>query len=136
VPTRTLQLTDSESPTPIPTLDISQGEILFSVYPNGEIRSLNLDGRILETLVNPSSSVEINNDRHANWLPDGSEISYTVDDFGQAEIWVMDDDGGNQHYLIGDVATGISGMKATRIGHRLVRTLLFQPQMMATRIFT
>jgi Tol biopolymer transport system component len=111
--TATIQPTEMPLPTKTPTpqsipLITIQGEILFSVYPDGDITIMNADGSDRRTLLDRPTDFEINLDRHANWLPDGTGISYTVDDFGQAEIWLMNSDGSNQRFLIGDVATNSS----------------------------
>jgi len=96
------------NPTPAATLDVSQGEILYSVYPDGDIGLVDADGSNPKILLDVPTDLEINDNRHASWLPDGSGISYTVDDFVQAEIWVMDSDGANPHFLIGGVASNSS----------------------------
>ena len=104
-PTHTPRPTINASPTPAPTVNVGQGEILFSVYPYGAIGTMSADGSGYRVLLNMPRTLAINNNRHASWLPDGSGISYTVDDFGQAEIWVMDSQGGDQRFLLGEVAT-------------------------------
>jgi Tol biopolymer transport system component len=94
-------------PTPSPAFqpEASQGQILFSVYPHGEIGLINADGSNQTILLDQPTNQGIYDDRFATWIPDGSGISYTIDNFTQAEIWVMDPDGGNPHLLIEDVLT-------------------------------
>lgn len=86
-----------------PTAD--QGQILFSTYPYGDIGLINADcsGRI--TLLDQPINQNIYNDRFAVWLPDGSGISYTIDNFTRAEIWVMDLDITNPRKLIQEAAS-------------------------------
>ena len=86
-----------------PTAD--QGQILFSVYPYGDIGLINADGSGQITLLDQPIDQDIYNDRFAVWLPDGSSISYTIDNFTRAEIWVMDSDGTNPRQLIQEAAS-------------------------------
>ena len=44
------------------------------------------------------------NGLYLTWRPDGEKISYVVDDFEKAEIWVMDSDGSGAERLVADVA--------------------------------
>jgi Tol biopolymer transport system component len=106
--TPTLTPASISTTTPAATVDVSQGEILFSVYPDGDIGLVDADGSNEKILLDAPMDLGFNTNRHASWLPDGSGISYTVDDFTQAEIWVMDSDGGNQHFLIGGAASNSS----------------------------
>ena len=100
--------TQFPTPTPAATLDVSQGEILMSVYPEGDIRWVNADGSNGQILLDEAIAFELNDNRHATWLPDGSGISYTIDDFTQVEIWVMDNQGDNHQFLLGGVASNSS----------------------------
>lgn len=100
------------SPTPSPkaelALTLDPGTILFSVYPYGEIQTIQTDGSNLTTLLDMPKTQDINNNRHAMWIPDGSGISYTVDNFSSAEIWRMNPDGSDQQLLISNAATDSS----------------------------
>jgi Tol biopolymer transport system component len=94
------------NPTAVPVSDIDSREILFSVYPNGDIGIMNSDGSNLQILLDTPPNLAINDNRHASWLPNGNGISYTVDDFsGNAEIWIMDSQGDNPQLLLEDVLT-------------------------------
>jgi Tol biopolymer transport system component len=97
-----LPSTPDSTATPAFEPDASQGKILFSVYPHGDIGLVNADGSNQNILLDQPINQDIYDDRFATWLPDGSGISYTIDDFSQAEIWVMDPDGGNPDLLIED----------------------------------
>jgi len=83
----------------------SRGTILFSLYPDGDIGTMNANGRNQQTLLDMAMGSSINNNRYATWLPDGSGVSYTVDDFVQAEIWLMDSHGDDPQFLLGQVAS-------------------------------
>jgi Tol biopolymer transport system component len=107
-PTRTQGPTESASPLPTLVVDASQGEILVSIYPYGDISTMNAEGSAGQMWIDMPVNAGINDNRHARWLPDGSGISYTLDDFGQAEIWMMDSDGGGERFLLGGVATDSS----------------------------
>jgi Tol biopolymer transport system component len=107
-PTRTHGPTQSASPTPTLLVAAAQGEILVSIYPYGDISTLDAEGGIGQMWIDMPVNAGINDNRHARWLPDGRGISYTLDDFGQAEIWVMDSDGGAGRFLLGGVATDSS----------------------------
>ena len=85
--------------------DAILGEILFSVYPKGDLGMIKADGSDMETLLEAPNNLVINDNRHAKWLPDGQRFSYTVDDFAQAEIWVAQTAGSDGQFLLGDVAT-------------------------------
>jgi Tol biopolymer transport system component len=61
------------------------------------------DGSEWLLLVNEVGRGEIFDNRQANWSPDGTKISYAVDDYWEAEIWVSNSDGSNPQFLIGDV---------------------------------
>jgi Tol biopolymer transport system component len=108
-------ITDEPAWTPEPTSTVKpplrlnpediQGEILCSIYPEGGIGLFKADGSELTILLEGSSSMEINDNRHAMWLPGGKGFSYTVDDFTQAEIWVTNTQGGPGQALVEDVAT-------------------------------
>ncbi len=82
-----------------------QGEILCSVYPDGELAIINADGSQISILLEASYDMDINCNRHPRWLPDGSGFSYTVDDFSHAEIWVTDSLEDPGQLFLGDVAT-------------------------------
>ena len=82
-----------------------QGEILCSIYPEGEIAVITADGSDLTIVLEGSPALGINDNRHPAWLPSGKGYSYTVDDFAQAEIWVADSLEGPGHFVLGDVAT-------------------------------
>lgn len=111
--------TATDKPEPSPThaatsapeaaeLDPGEGVLLFSHYPDGDIGIMHADGSGMEILHDESAGAEIQDNRHASWSPDGKRISYTVDDYDQAEIWIMDRDGENQRLLFGEAATDSS----------------------------
>ena len=81
------------------------GEILCSIYPEGDIGMIRVDGSEMTILLEASYEVVINDNRRATWLPGGKGFSYTVDDFSQTEIWVADSLGGPGQFLLDDVAT-------------------------------
>jgi Tol biopolymer transport system component len=81
------------------------GEILFSIYPQGDLGIVKADGSDMEILLEAPNNLEINCDRHAKWLPNGQGFSYTVDDFAQAEIWVAQSTSSEAQFLLGDAAT-------------------------------
>jgi Tol biopolymer transport system component len=80
------------------------GQILFSVYPDGDIAVMNAGGSNQTLLLDRTMPGDVFSDRLAAWRPDGKRISYAVDDFEQVEIWVMDSDGSDAHLLVGEVA--------------------------------
>jgi Tol biopolymer transport system component len=81
------------------------GEILFSIYPKGDLGMVKADGSDMEILLKAPTNMMINDDRHAKWLPDGQHYSYTVDDFTHAEIWVAQIASTEGQCLLGGVAT-------------------------------
>jgi TolB protein len=90
------------------SLDADQGEILCSIYPEGDIGSVKADGSEMTILMDTPASLDIYDNRHAAWLPDGNRFSYTLDDFIQAEIWVANVQGSKAQFLLGDVAADSS----------------------------
>lgn len=85
--------------------DALPGEILFSIYPNGDLGMVKANGSDKEILLKAPIDPVIYDNRHAKWLPDGQGFSYTVDDFTQAEIWVAQSTSSEGQFLLGDVAT-------------------------------
>ena len=84
--------------------DAILGEILFSIYPKGDIGMVKADGSDLEILLEAPKNLALNDNRHAKWLPDGQGFSYTIDDFAQAEIWMAQTVSSKGQFLLGDVA--------------------------------
>jgi Tol biopolymer transport system component len=82
-----------------------EGRILYSVYPEGDIAVTSADGNDLRLLIDQTMSDNLFSDRLAAWRPGGKQISYAVDDFEQAEIWIMDSGGGSEQRLVTDVAS-------------------------------
>ena len=107
-PTRTPNPTGTPRPLSPLRLDANQGEVLFSIYPRGDIGIVKADGSEMTILIEAPANLGINDNRHASWLPDGDRFSYTVDDFGQAEIWVANVQGSEARFLLGDIATNSS----------------------------
>jgi L-ascorbate metabolism protein UlaG (beta-lactamase superfamily) len=90
---------------PTPQADVPQeGEILLSAYPEGDIGVMNADGSDWRIMLDRRTSGDIYSERHARWHPDGQHVSYVIDDFAQAAIWVMQSDGSDQRFLVGQVA--------------------------------
>ena len=120
-------MTPEIAPTPQAAIP-QEGEILFSAYPEGDIyvmnvigiHHMNADGSDRRNLLDRRKSGDIYSDRHARWHPDGQSVSYVIDDFAQAEIWVMQGDGSDQRFLVGQVAPNTShswSPDGTRIAH-------------------
>ena len=65
---------------------------------------MNADGSDQVLLLDRAVQGDLLTDRLATWRPDGEKISYVVDDFEKAEIWVMDSDGSGAELLVADVA--------------------------------
>jgi len=65
---------------------------------------VNAKGREQTLLLDRTMPGDVFTDRFAAWKPDGNSISYVVDDFGKAEIWIMDHDGSNAQLLVREVA--------------------------------
>lgn len=86
---------------PISSLD---GQILFSVYPDGDIAVMNVDGSDRRLLLDERMTGDIMTDRFAAWQSGGNAISYVVDDFKRADIWLMPVDGGAGQLLVTEVA--------------------------------
>jgi WD40 repeat protein len=97
----------SDTPRPIKRLNPEdvQGEILCSIYPDGDIAIVLSDGSEKTILLDMAGNMGINDNRHGNWLPGGNGYSYTVDDFITAEIWIRDNFEEPGRMLLGDVAT-------------------------------
>ena len=107
-PTSTPEPTRTPRPLLPLRIDADQGEILCSIYPEGDIGSVKADGSEMTILMDTPASLDIYDNRHATWLPDGNRFSYTIDDFSQAEIWLADVQGGEAQLLLGDVAADSS----------------------------
>lgn len=98
------------SPTASPTaLSLApaalEGQFLFSVYPDGDIVVMNADGSERRLLLDEKMNGALLTERFAAWQGEGNAISYVVDDFQQAEIWMMPVEGGPGQFLVADVAS-------------------------------
>ncbi len=91
--------------TVLPTPVTLEGQLLFSIYPDGDIAVMNADGTDRRVLIDELVAGDLLTDRFATWQSGGNGISYVVDDFEQAEIWLMPVEGGPGQFLVGDVAS-------------------------------
>jgi Tol biopolymer transport system component len=82
-----------------------EGQFLFSIYPEGDIAVMNADGSDRRVLLDERRAGELLTDRFAAWQSGGNAISYVVDDFERAEIWLMPLEGGPGQFLVADVAS-------------------------------
>ena len=73
------------------------------MYPDGDIAIMNADGSDQTLLLDRTMPGDLFSDRLAAWRPDGKRVSYTVDDFEQVGIWIMDSDGSDAQFLVGEV---------------------------------
>ncbi len=75
-------------------------KIAFSAWkadtaiPNNEIFSMNLDGTGLVDLTNNDAS-----DTYPAYSPDGKQIAFCSDRAGKSELYIMNEDGTNQHRI-------------------------------------
>ncbi len=102
--------TSDPSPTASPTaLSLAaaalEGQFLFSIYPEGDIAVMNADGSDRRLLLDEQIAGAVMTDRFAAWQSGGNGISYVVDDFEEAEIWLMPVEGGPGQLLVTDVAS-------------------------------
>jgi Tol biopolymer transport system component len=89
------------SPTPVSL----EGQILFSIYPDGDIAVMNGDGSDRRLLLDERIVGKLLTDRFATWQSGGKAVSYVVDDFERVEIWLMPVEGGPGQSLVADVAS-------------------------------
>ena len=75
----------------------TSGKVVYSTnaYGDADIAVMGPDGEQVEVLTS-SSDYEYN----PTWSPDGSEVLYVRDNFGN-EVWLMDADGDNQRSIVG-----------------------------------
>jgi hypothetical protein len=68
--TGTLEPTSTIKPLLPLDADAIRGEILFSIYPEGDIGLVKADGTGMKFLLQTPNNQMINVNRHAQWLPD------------------------------------------------------------------
>jgi hypothetical protein len=81
-----------------------EGQFLFNTYPEGDIAVMSADGRDRRLLLGERRAGDLWMDRFAAWQNGGNAISYLVDDFELAGIWLMPLEGGPGQFLVVDVA--------------------------------
>ncbi len=105
-----LLVTSDPKPTASPTTlsrapAALEGQFLFSIYPDGDIAVMNADGSDRRVLLDERTAGNLLTDRFAAWQGGGNAISYVVDNFERAEIWLMPVEGGPGQFLVEGVAS-------------------------------
>lgn len=102
--------TSGPSPTPSPIAvalapTSLEGQILASIYPDGDIAVMSADGSDRRLLLDEEIAGGLLSDRFAAWQSGGNAVSYVVDDLEKAEIWLMPVGGGARQLLVAEVAS-------------------------------